>query len=158
MSQPPACVAESPKAQAFEMWSFWIMTIGMAVMVLALTGSSIVQVWLQRLPTSGALGFMATQDQMHFFYWSRLGGGRRLSAAALQAHPLNVGERAVMHAQTAAGAGLAEGAIARFSTAAGTASLPVSISDKVAPGVVWVESGYGATAPLAASRVEVRSA
>ena len=79
-------------------------------------------------------------------------------AAALQAHPLNVGERAVMHAQTAAGAGLAEGAIARFSTAAGTASLPVSISDKVAPGVVWVESGYGATAPLAASRVEVRSA
>ena len=68
-------VAESPKAQAYEMWSFWIMTIGMAVMVLALTGSSIVQVWLQRLPTSGALGFMATQDQMHFFYWSRLGGG-----------------------------------------------------------------------------------
>ena len=79
-------------------------------------------------------------------------------AAALQAHPLNVGERAVMHAQTAEAAGLRDGAMGKFSTAAGTATLPVSISDKVSPGVVWVESGYGATAPLAAARVEVKPA
>jgi nitric oxide reductase subunit B len=57
------------------MWSFWIMTIGMAVMVLALTGAGILQVWLQRMPTEGAMGFMATQDQLRFFYWVRVGGG-----------------------------------------------------------------------------------
>ncbi|MEK8028526.1 cbb3-type cytochrome c oxidase subunit I [Pseudaquabacterium rugosum] len=63
------------RAQRVEMWSFWIMTIGMAVMVLALTGAGILQVWLQRLPTEGALSFMATQDQLAFFYWTRLAGG-----------------------------------------------------------------------------------
>jgi hypothetical protein len=58
-----------------EMWSFWIMTIGMGVMVLALTGAGILQVWLQRMPTEGAMGFMATQDQLRFFYWVRMAGG-----------------------------------------------------------------------------------
>ena len=51
------------------------MSIGMGVMVLALTGAGILQVWLQRLPESGALSFMAAQDQMVFFYWMRVGGG-----------------------------------------------------------------------------------
>ncbi|MFO1338592.1 MAG: cbb3-type cytochrome c oxidase subunit I [Burkholderiaceae bacterium] len=68
-------IANSRRAQAAEMWSFWIMTIGMAVMVLALTGAGILQVWLQRLPTENAMGFMATQDQLRFFYWVRVGGG-----------------------------------------------------------------------------------
>jgi nitric oxide reductase subunit B len=67
--------ANSRRAQAVEMWSFWIMTIGMAVMVLALTGAGILQVWLQRLPTTGALPFMAVQEQMGFFYWMRVFGG-----------------------------------------------------------------------------------
>jgi nitric oxide reductase subunit B len=67
--------AAPKRAQAFEMWSFWIMTIGMGVMVLALTGAGILQVWLQRLPTTNALGFMATQDQLVFFYWLRVAGG-----------------------------------------------------------------------------------
>jgi nitric oxide reductase subunit B len=44
-------------------------------MVLALTGAGILQVWLQRLPTTGALSFMATQDQLSFFYWMRVWGG-----------------------------------------------------------------------------------
>ena len=51
------------------------MTIGMGVMVLALTGAGILQVWLQRMPTEGAMSFMATQDQLRFFYWVRLAGG-----------------------------------------------------------------------------------
>ena len=68
-------IANSKKAQAAEMWSFWIMSIGMAVMVLALSGAGILQVWLQRLPTSGAMSFMATQDQLVFFYWVRVFGG-----------------------------------------------------------------------------------
>jgi nitric oxide reductase subunit B len=67
--------ANPRRAQAFEMWSFWIMTIGMGVMVLALTGAGILQVWLQRIPTEGAMSFMATQDQLRFFYWVRVAGG-----------------------------------------------------------------------------------
>lgn len=67
--------ANSKRAQGWEMWSFWIMTIGMGVMVLALTGAGVLQIWLQRMPTEGAMGFMATQDQLRFFYWIRVGGG-----------------------------------------------------------------------------------
>jgi nitric oxide reductase subunit B len=67
--------ANSRRAQSWEMWSFWIMTIGMGVMVLALTGAGILQVWLQRMPTEGAMSFMATQDQLRFFYWMRVAGG-----------------------------------------------------------------------------------
>ncbi len=67
--------ANPRRAQSAEMWSFWIMTIGMGVMVLALTGAGILQVWLQRMPTEGAMSFMATQDQLRFFYWVRVAGG-----------------------------------------------------------------------------------
>ncbi|HET6789471.1 MAG TPA: cbb3-type cytochrome c oxidase subunit I, partial [Aquabacterium sp.] len=66
--------ANSAKAQSVEMWSFWIMTIGMAVMVLALTGAGIIQVWLQRM-AANPTPFMATQDQLSFFYWIRVWGG-----------------------------------------------------------------------------------
>ncbi|MBA4343732.1 MAG: nitric-oxide reductase large subunit [Methylibium sp.] len=75
--------ANSKRAQAWEMWSFWIMSIGMAVMVLALTGAGILQVWLQRIPTEGAMGFMATQDQLRFFYWVRVAGGVMFLAGLL---------------------------------------------------------------------------
>jgi len=68
-------IANSYKAQSLEMWSFWVMSIGMGVMVLALTGAGILQVWLQRLPESGAMPFMAAQDQVVFFYWMRLWSG-----------------------------------------------------------------------------------
>jgi nitric oxide reductase subunit B len=68
-------VANSRSAQNLEMWSFWIMTIGMGVMALALTGAGILQVWLQRMPTTGAMSFMDTQDQLRFFYWLRMAGG-----------------------------------------------------------------------------------
>ena len=69
-------------------------------------------------------------------------------AAALQAHPLNVGPRVVMHPEQAAGLGLSDGAMAKVGSAAGTATLQVVVDDRAAPGCVWVESGYGATAPL----------
>jgi nitric oxide reductase subunit B len=69
--------ANCRRAQNYEMWSFWIMTIGMGVMVLALTGAGILQVWLQRIPAENgaAMSFMQTQDQLRFFYWVRVGGG-----------------------------------------------------------------------------------
>lgn len=67
--------AQPLRAQALEKTSFWTMSIGMGVMVLALTGAGVLQVWLQRLPESGAMPFMATQDQLATFYWVRLAGG-----------------------------------------------------------------------------------
>jgi len=69
-------------------------------------------------------------------------------APALQAHPLNVSPAAVINSKDASALGLADGVVGKFNTAAGTATLPVSVSDKVAPGTVWVESGHGATAPM----------
>ena len=77
-------------------------------------------------------------------------------AAALQAHPLTVGARVVLHPEDAAAAGLADSAMAKLGNAVGTATLPVLVSDKVARGAAWVESGYGANAALGAGRVTVR--
>jgi NADH-quinone oxidoreductase subunit G len=79
-------------------------------------------------------------------------------AAALQAHPLTLGARIVLHPGDAQAAGLDAGSIAKVATDAGTASLPVELSDRVAVGCAWVESGYAATAALASARVEVRRA
>ncbi len=76
-------------------------------------------------------------------------------APALQAHPLNLGPRAVLHPTDAEAAGLVNGAIGKFSAVAGTASLPVVVSEAVARGTVWIESGHGATAPLGAGRLQV---
>ena len=76
-------------------------------------------------------------------------------AAPLQAHPLNVGARATLNPVDAQALGLADGTTGTFGTDAGTATLPVAVSDQVARGTVWVESGHGATAPLGAGRVQV---
>ncbi len=70
---------------------------------------------------------------------------------ALQAHPLNVGPRAAMHPADAANAGLNDGAMAKFATDLGNAALQVALDARVAQGSVWIETGYGATAPLSAS-------
>ncbi|KQY52110.1 NADH-quinone oxidoreductase subunit NuoG [Lysobacter sp. Root494] len=75
-------------------------------------------------------------------------------AAGLQSHPLNVEPHAVLHPADAEALGFREGVIGKFTAAAGTATLPVAISDKVARGAIWIESGHGATAPLGAGRVQ----
>ncbi len=79
-------------------------------------------------------------------------------AAALQAHPLNTTPRITLNAADAGAAGLVEGAMAKVGTADGTATLPVFVDSRVGPGVVWIESGHGATAPLGAGRVTVMPA
>ncbi|MDQ3287471.1 MAG: NADH-quinone oxidoreductase subunit NuoG [Pseudomonadota bacterium] len=76
--------------------------------------------------------------------------------AALQAHPLNLAPRAVIHPDTAAPLGLVDGDVAGFDNGAGTSTLPVLVSDTVAAGTVWIQSGHGATAPLGAGRVRLR--
>lgn len=75
-------------------------------------------------------------------------------APALQSHPLNLEPRAVLNSRDAAALGFGDGMVGKFSAGAGTATLPVALSDKVAPGTVWIESGHGATAPLGAGRVQ----
>jgi NADH-quinone oxidoreductase subunit G len=76
-------------------------------------------------------------------------------AAALQAHPLNVGPRIVLHSADAAAVSLADGAMAKVDNVIGSATLQVVIDDRVARGAAWVESGYGATAALGGGRVRV---
>jgi NADH-quinone oxidoreductase subunit G len=75
-------------------------------------------------------------------------------AANLQAHPLNLEPQAVMHPADAEALGFRDGVIGKFTAAAGTATLPVIVSDRVARGTVWIESGHGATAPLGVGRVQ----
>jgi NADH-quinone oxidoreductase subunit G len=79
-------------------------------------------------------------------------------AAALQAHPLTLGARIVLHPKDAQATGVVAGAMAKVGNDVGTAALPVAVDDRVAPGCAWIESGYGATAALASARVEVRRA
>jgi NADH-quinone oxidoreductase subunit G len=80
-------------------------------------------------------------------------------AAALQAHPLTVGARIALNPADAQAAGLADGAMAKVAAGQGTATLPVAVDARVAAGCAWIESGYGATAPLlAAGKVEVARA
>ena len=69
-------LANSAAAQAMEKKSFWVMTIGMCVMVLALTIAGVMQSYLQRwLPEGQALSYMATQDELRGYYWLRVVGG-----------------------------------------------------------------------------------
>ncbi|HEY4581718.1 MAG TPA: NADH-quinone oxidoreductase subunit NuoG [Lysobacter sp.] len=75
-------------------------------------------------------------------------------AAALQSHPLNQAPSAHLHPRDAQALGLEHGAVGRFAVAAGTARLPVKVSDKVAPGSVYIEGGHAATAPLGAGRID----
>ncbi|QOY61916.1 NADH-quinone oxidoreductase subunit NuoG [Lysobacter sp. H21R4] len=76
-------------------------------------------------------------------------------AAALQAHPLNVGPHVRLHPEDARELGLQNGATGSFGSAAGNASLPVLVTDMVARGTAWIENGHGATAPLGSGRVTV---
>jgi NADH-quinone oxidoreductase subunit G len=79
-------------------------------------------------------------------------------ASALQSHPLNAAPSISLHPRDAQAAGLADGQVAKVQAGDGTATLPVAINDRVAPGSVWIESGHGATAPIGAGRVKVVAA
>ena len=67
-------VANSNKAQVWEMWGFWLMTVSMVFITLFLTGAGILQIWLQRVSDT-PMSFMTTQDQLVLFYWAREGAG-----------------------------------------------------------------------------------
>ena len=61
-----------PYNQVLNMWSFWMMTSGMAFMTFTLTFAGVVQVHLQRVM---GMSYMDVQDQLALFYWMRLGAG-----------------------------------------------------------------------------------
>ncbi|MFA9460829.1 cbb3-type cytochrome c oxidase subunit I [Thiohalorhabdus methylotrophus] len=62
--------AASNRAQVLEMWSFWLMSVSMAFIVLFLTAAGILQVWLQRY-SADPQPFMLVQDKIALFYWAR---------------------------------------------------------------------------------------
>ncbi|MFA5626867.1 MAG: cbb3-type cytochrome c oxidase subunit I [Thiohalomonadaceae bacterium] len=66
--------AANGRAQLFEMWSFWVMTISIVFITLFLTGAGILQVYLQRV-SEDPMPFMVVQDKLALFYWLRLTAG-----------------------------------------------------------------------------------
>ncbi|MEO8743274.1 MAG: molybdopterin dinucleotide binding domain-containing protein, partial [Lysobacteraceae bacterium] len=74
-------------------------------------------------------------------------------STALQAHPLTRAACITLHPDDAQSAGVAHGDMAKVSDANGTATLPVEVSARVAKGAAWIESCFGATAPLAVDGV-----
>ena len=62
--------ANPPRAQVWEMWSFWLMTISIVFITLFLTGAGILQVWLQRV-SENPEPFMVVQEKIALFYWMR---------------------------------------------------------------------------------------
>ncbi len=66
--------ANPMRAQVVEMWSFWLMTVGMVFITLFLTAAGILQVYLQRL-TDTPLPFIVVQEKIAVFYWLREAAG-----------------------------------------------------------------------------------
>ncbi len=62
--------ANSNRSQVLEMWSFWLMTVGMVFITLFLTAAGILQVYLQRF-SDNPLPFMVVQDKVALFFWMR---------------------------------------------------------------------------------------
>ena len=68
----PNLMKREPYKQVLNMWSFWIMTSGVAFMTFALTFAGVVQTHLERVM---GMSYMEVQAQLGLFYWMRLGGG-----------------------------------------------------------------------------------
>lgn len=68
----PYLRGRQPYNQVLNMWSFWLMSGGMAFMTFALTFAGILQTHLQRVM---GMDYMQVQEQLALFYWMRLGSG-----------------------------------------------------------------------------------
>ena len=66
----------------------------------------------------------------------------------LQSHPLTSGAALGLNAEDALALGLGQGAMAKVSGPAGTATLPVHVSRAVPRGAAWIESAYIETSAL----------
>lgn len=70
----------APYNQVLNMWSFWLMSGGMAFMTFALTVAGVVQTHLQRVM---GMDYMQVQEQIALFYWMRLGAGAVVFAGVI---------------------------------------------------------------------------
>jgi len=68
----PYLRGRQPYNQILNMWSFWLMSGGMAFMTFVLTVAGVVQTHLQRVL---GMDYMEVQSQIALFYWMRLGAG-----------------------------------------------------------------------------------
>jgi NADH-quinone oxidoreductase subunit G len=69
----------------------------------------------------------------------------------LNAHPLTTGPAIHLHPEDMLALGVAADAMVKLDDGRGRAALPVRPNPRVARGGAWIESGYEATAPLAAA-------
>lgn len=76
----PYLRGRQPYNQILNMWSFWLMSGGMAFMTFALTVAGVVQTHLQRVM---GMDYMEVQAQIALFYWMRLGAGVAVAAGVL---------------------------------------------------------------------------
>ncbi len=60
-------INNSNRSQVVEMWSFWLMTIGMIFMALFISAAGILQVYLQRV-SEIPIPFMVVQENISLFY------------------------------------------------------------------------------------------
>ncbi|MBE9561667.1 MAG: cbb3-type cytochrome c oxidase subunit I [Proteobacteria bacterium] len=66
--------ANCERAQQFETWSFWLMTVAMVCITLFLTVAGALQVYFMRA-AENPLSFMVMQDKIALWYWLREGAG-----------------------------------------------------------------------------------
>jgi len=76
----PQLRGKLPYNQIRNMWSFWLMTAGMAFMTFTLTFAGVVQTHLQRVMGES---YMATQEQIWIFYAMRFAAGIVVATGAL---------------------------------------------------------------------------
>lgn len=76
----PQLLKRAPYNQILNMWSFWLMTSGVAFMTFALTFAGVVQTHLERVL---GMSYMEVQDQLGLFYWMRLGAGGVVALSVL---------------------------------------------------------------------------
>jgi nitric oxide reductase subunit B len=104
--------ANSERAQVWEMWSFWLMTVSMVFITLFLTAAGILQVYLQRF-SADPMPFMVVQDQIALFYWLRaISGVIFLAGLVVYIASFFVGAKEPEAAITPAAGSTAEGAAA----------------------------------------------
>ncbi|MCG5511428.1 cbb3-type cytochrome c oxidase subunit I [Ectothiorhodospira lacustris] len=76
----PQLRGKQPYNQVLNMWSFWLMTSGMAFMTFVLTFAGVIQTHMQRVVGQR---YMDVQDDLGLFYTMRLGAGVVVAIAVL---------------------------------------------------------------------------
>jgi nitric oxide reductase subunit B len=76
----PQLLGRAPYNQVLNMWSFWLMTSGVAFMTFTLTFAGVVQTHLERVM---GMTYMEVQEQLRLFYLMRFGAGTVVALAVI---------------------------------------------------------------------------